>query len=52
MRCFFLFFLIFSNVVCGDSDYSDILVSLEKVWLEQKKMRGRVQNLTKFLEGI
>ena len=50
LRCLILLlFLVsdmISNVVCADSDYSGVLVNLEKVWLEQKKLRGRVHNLT------
>ena len=54
MRCLIvLLFLVsgvISNVVCADSDYSDVLVSLEKVWLQQKNLRGRVHNLTEGLK--
>lgn len=50
-----LLFFLFCNVVCvysNNQDSLDVLVHLEEALSAQRKMRGRLHNLTKFIEGI
>jgi len=47
-----LLFFLFCNVVCAYSNSVDPLVHLEEALSAQRKIRGRLHNLTKFIEGI